>query len=375
MLSMGYFFMAAKADREYMARALELAEKGRGKTSPNPMVGAVVVKRGRIVGEGYHQALGKAHAEVVALRKAGNKTQGATLYVTLEPCCHTGRTGPCTEAILAAGISRVVYASKDPDPRVAGNGASILRKAGVDVVNGILKQETCDLNEGYFTYHYLGRPFIIGKIAQTLDGKIATLSGESKWITGRESRTVAHRLRGEVDAIVVGSNTVRQDDPELTVRHVRGDNPYRIILSANLTFSMKSKLIVANEDYKTIVATNSKSARLLARKKLSRIPIIWSLKTDSTGLIDPDDFVDRALDFGLRSILIEGGGKVLGSFLQAGLVDKLFVFTAPKVLGGGIDAFANIGNRSLSRAIELKRMHVEASGADLVISGYPAREK
>jgi diaminohydroxyphosphoribosylaminopyrimidine deaminase/5-amino-6-(5-phosphoribosylamino)uracil reductase len=367
--------MATKADRQYMARALELAAKGRGKTSPNPMVGAIVVNRGKVIGEGYHQALGKAHAEVVALKKAGSKARGATLYVTLEPCCHTGRTGPCTDVILAAGISRVVYASKDPDPRVSGKGAATLRRSGIEVVNGVLKKETTKLNEGYFAFHQLGRPFIIAKTAQTLDGKIATSSGQSKWITGRESRRFAHRLRSEVDAVIIGSTTVTKDDPELTVRLVRGSNPYRIILSANLSFPMDSRLITVNDDYKTIIATSTSSARRLTRKKISRTPIIWSLRLDQSGLVDPADFVERAADFGLRSLLIEGGGKVIGSFLRAGLIDKLLVFTAPKVLGGGIDAITDLGIRQLDRAVKLERMQVETSGGDLIISGYPAVEK
>jgi diaminohydroxyphosphoribosylaminopyrimidine deaminase/5-amino-6-(5-phosphoribosylamino)uracil reductase len=243
------------------------------------------------------------------------------------------------------------------------------------VANGVRKREAVELNEQYFTYHELNRPFIIAKTAQTLDGKIATLSGESKWITGAEARKRAHALRRDVDAVLVGAGTVKKDDPQLTVRHVKGDDPYRIILSANLSFDMSCRLVEENYDYKTIVATSAASARKLARRKLVRTPIIWSLKTQKSGLIDPLDFIQRATDFGLRSILIEGGSHVIGSFLNAALVDKLVVFTAPKVLGGGLDAIPDLGIRKLDRAIQLSRTHVDTAGDDIVISGYPVVEK
>ena len=237
------FFVADSIDRKYMERALQLAEKARGRTSPNPMVGALLVKNGRVVGEGYHHAVGCDHAEIVAIKKAKKNSAGATLYVSLEPCCHIGKTRPCTEAIIRANIRKVVYAVKDPDPRVSGRGARTLKKAGLEVVGGILKKQARLLNEQFFGYHETGRPYVILKYAQSLDGRIATKSGDSKWITGPQARKFAHHLRADVDAVLVGSETVRQDDPALTVRHVPGTNPYRVIVTSSMKIPRQCRLI------------------------------------------------------------------------------------------------------------------------------------
>jgi diaminohydroxyphosphoribosylaminopyrimidine deaminase/5-amino-6-(5-phosphoribosylamino)uracil reductase len=367
--------MAETGETAYMRRALLLAEKGRGKTSPNPMVGAVIVKDGEIVGEGYHQAAGKAHAEVAALRKAGPKAQGATLYVNLEPCCHTGLTGPCTEAIIKAGIKRVVFSLKDPDPRVNGRGARILKKAGVVVDNGVLKEEARLLNESYFGYHWNGRPFVILKVAQTLDGRIATVTGDSKWISGPQSLKLAHRLRAEVDAVAVGMGTVRKDNPALTVRLVKGENPYRIVLSRTLRFPPACRLLDDNDDFKTIVAGPDRAIAGFTKTKRGKKAglIYWNVRCRRDGLLDLRDFLAKADEFKLRSILVEGGGKLAASFLKEGLVDKYIVVIAPLVLGSGVSAVDDIHARRLADAIALERCRVRKSGADFVIIGYPKR--
>lgn len=366
--------MAETAKVYYMQRALSLAEKGRGKTSPNPMVGAVIVKAREIVGEGYHRCVGKDHAELAAIKKAGRKAQGATLFVNLEPCCHTGRTGPCTDAIIKAKIKRVVYSLKDPNPQVNGKGARILKRAGVIVESGLLKREALLLNDSYLGYHKNKRPFVILKTAQTLDGRIATVTGDSNWISGPQSLKLAHRLRAEVDAVVVGMGTVREDNPALTVRLAKGKNPYRIVLSGSLDFPLRCQLLDNNSDYKTIVASTAKAIEKFSRTKRGRYSLIyWNLRTDDDGLLDLHDFVTKADDFGLRSLLVEGGGKVATSFLRAGLVDKYVIVIAPIVLGSGISAVGEINAGRLTDAISFDRYSFQKSGTDNLFIGYPKK--
>jgi diaminohydroxyphosphoribosylaminopyrimidine deaminase/5-amino-6-(5-phosphoribosylamino)uracil reductase len=368
------FFMTETADTAYMLRALNLAEKGKGKTSPNPMVGAVIVKSGEIVGEAYHRCVGKDHAERAAIKKAGSQTKGATLFVNLEPCCHVGRTGPCTEAIIKAGIGKVVFSVRDPDPRVNGKGARILKKAGVTVRSGLLKKQALQLNESYFCYHKNKRPFVTLKMAQTLDGRIATIAGESKWLSGPQSLKLAHRLRAEVDAVVVGMGTVRKDNPALTVRLVKGKNPYRVVLSQSLNFPHRCKLLDNNNDYKTIIATNGEAIERFSRTKRGRHNLIyWSLRTDSDGLLDLHDFITKAGEFGFHSLLVEGGSSLATSFLKAGLVDKYMIVMAPLVLGSGVSAVSDLHVRRLDDAVSFDRYSFQASGTDKVFVGYPKR--
>jgi diaminohydroxyphosphoribosylaminopyrimidine deaminase/5-amino-6-(5-phosphoribosylamino)uracil reductase len=374
------FFMAKKAspqraDIEYMQRALALAERARGKTSPNPMVGAVIVKNGRIIAEGYHHRAGTDHAEVLALKKAGTKAAGASIYVSLEPCCHTGHTGPCTEQLIKAGVNKVVYAVKDPDPRVNGKGERRLKKAGIEVVGGVLSQEAIRLNEIYFGNHRNHRPFIILKSVQSLDGRIATASGDSKWLSGTESLRFAHQLRAEVDAVAVGAGTVRADNPSLTVRHVRGNNPYRIVLSDSLNLPKRFRLVDDNRDYKTIIASTKSAITRFTRQRKNVKPIFWDVKKDRRGRLDLYDFIDRATAFGLRSLLIEGGAALVTSFLKAGLFDKYIIVTAPVVLGRGIEAVADLKIKKLSDAIKFSHREIIASGRDTIFIGYPERKK
>ncbi len=356
-----------------MRLAIELAEKGRGKTSPNPLVGAVIVRGSKIIGQGYHRALGREHAEVAAINKAGRKALGSTLFVNLEPCCHTGRTGPCTEAIIAAGISLVVMSTKDPNPVVNGKGIRILRKAGIEVQTGLLKQEARRLNDAYIGYYENGRPYVILKLAQSLDGRIATHNGDSKWISSAKSRKFSHGLRADVDAVVVGAGTVRRDNPALTVRNVKGSNPYRIILTESANIPPKSALLSGNGDMKTIIASSAKSLSKLPASKLRQNPIFWSLKRTSRGQLDLLDFIAKAADFGLRSILVEGGSTLATSFLKADLVDKFVAVTAPLVLGQGVSSLGNLSVNRVADAIRFDEAYDFPSGPDRIFIGYPKR--
>ncbi len=362
--------MADAADVSYMERALNLAEKGRGRTSPNPLVGAVIVKGRRVIGQGYHHAAGRDHAEVVAIKNARGGCRGATLYVTLEPCCHTGCTGPCTDAIAAAGIKRVVCAVKDPDPRVHGKGIRALRKAGVEVVGGVLRKQARAMNEQFFGYHENGRPFIVLKCAQSLDGRIATGSGDSKWITSTKSRRLTHRLRSEVDAVVVGSGTVRHDNPALTVRLVKGHNPYRIVVSSDMKLPRKCQLLQNNEDGRTIIAAACDADGQRLGKRGGPI-IFWRLRRTKNGLVDVTDLVRQAGNFGLRSILVEGGAKLATSFIAAGLVDKFVIVTAPIIIGKGLSAIGDLATKRLADAVQFERHSFDTSSRDCVFIGYP----
>ena len=353
-----------------MRRALALAEKGRGYTSPNPMVGAVLVKKGAIVGEGYHRAAGKDHAEIAALKEAGNNARGADLYVTLEPCCHTGRTGPCTAAVIKAGIRRVVVAIKDSNPLVNGNGVRQLRKAGVVVETGVLRAEAKRLNDQYFGYIENGRPFIVLKWAQTLDGRIAAVTGDSQWVSGEQSLKFAHGLRRDLDGVLVVMGTVRKDNPSLTVRRVKGRNPYRVVVSDSLRFPKTCELLDNNSDFRTVIAGSAKSIDRFSRTQRGRNVIYWAVKTNRGGLVDVKDLVARADEFGLCSLLVEGGSALLTSFIAAGLFDKVVVICAPKILGRGLDAVGDLKSRRLADSVVLDDVTASLCGRDTIITGY-----
>ncbi|MFZ1683137.1 MAG: bifunctional diaminohydroxyphosphoribosylaminopyrimidine deaminase/5-amino-6-(5-phosphoribosylamino)uracil reductase RibD [Candidatus Zixiibacteriota bacterium] len=367
--------MIRSAHAEYMYRALTLALKGKGKTRPNPMVGALIVKNGKIIAEGYHRAAGTPHAEIVALKKAGIRAKGATLYVTLEPCCHVGRTGPCTEAIIKAGIKTVVFAMIDPDPRINGRGAKMLPAAGITVVSGICENEARLLNETFHHFHTYGRPLVTLKIAQTLDGRIATSTGDSKWITGKEARTEGHRLRAESDAIVVGMGTVRKDDPSLTVRLVDGDNPYRLILTTSAKFGKTCQLLDKNKDLRTIVVSTDKKIANFARTPRGRKVMSWTVRGNRQNGLNLADIMEKCRAFGLRSLLIEGGARVATSFLKAGLVDKIVAFSAPMIIGSGVEAVGNIGITKLANAIKFDTCSIDLVGDDIRFIGTVRKGK
>lgn len=359
--------MPAENDRDYMLLALSLAERGRGATSPNPMVGAVVVRDGVIVGRGYHIRAGEDHAEVIALREAGERAKRATLYVTLEPCCHHGKTPPCSDAVIRGGITRVVAAMTDPNPKVCGGGFERLRQNGIEFEAGLLEDRARKLNETYIKYIQTGRPFVTLKLAMTLDGKIAARDGSSKWITGPEARKRVHLLRSWSDAVMVGSGTALADDPRLTVRDIEGRSPLRVILDSRLRTPLDAH--VFDDAHALVIAASAADRSKEAELKKRGIEV---METDAVEGVIP---LREALAFlGARqvtSVLCEGGGTLAGSLLRERLADKIHLFIAPKILGNGIDAFGNSGIGSMEEAIPLRDREVETIGEDLLITGYP----
>jgi len=356
-----------------MKIALDLAKKGEGFTSPNPMVGAVIVKEGKVVGTGFHKALGEAHAEVVAIDEAGDSAKGATLYVTLEPCNHTGITPPCTGKIVDANINRVIVAMKDPNPDVKGGGIDYLKQHGIDIVLGVCKDKAKKLNEAFIKYIGTKRPFVIIKCAATLDGRIATKTGDSRWVSGKESRAFVHRLRHAVDAIMIGINTVKQDDPSLTTRlnDLKGHDPFRIILDTHLAISENAKVLRLNSASDTIIVTgNSISEKKKTQIENKRIRIIKSPVKD--GLIDLDSLMDRLGDFNITSVLIEGGSRVIAKALDEKIVDKIIFFYAPKIMGGddGVPVCKGQGPDLMKDCIPVKDINVRRFGDDVMIEGY-----
>lgn len=359
------------ADRRFMALALRLAVKGAGYTSPNPMVGAVVVQEGRIVGRGYHRRVGSAHAEVEALQDAGPQARGATLYVTLEPCHHHGRTPPCTAAVLAAGIGRVVIATRDPNPRVTGGGAEFLRTQGLRVEVGLLEQEARRLNEAFFKAVTTGLPLVIAKAACSLDGKIATRTGDARWITGEKARALGHRLRHQVDAILVGLGTVRADDPRLTTRLPRGKDAIRVILDSRLRLPLEAQVLTQKSSAPTWVACTPAAPPENIRALEERGAEVLIVPGEGDR-VDLPGLLQILGQRQVQSLLVEGGAEVHGAFFDQGLVDKFYFFYAPKIIGGrrasgvlGGQGAARVQDALLARDLTIRRL-----GSDLLISGY-----
>ncbi len=362
-------------DKHFMKMALGLAMKGEGFTSPNPLVGAVIVKDDKVVGKGYHKKAGTAHAEVKAIDDAGVFAKDSTLYVTLEPCNHFGRTPPCTGKILEAGIKRVVVAIDDPNSDVKGGGIDYLKSQGLEVLLGVCEDEAKKLNEAYLKYVRTKRPFVIIKCAATLDGRIATRTGDSQWVTGPESRKFVHRLRHAYDAIMVGIDTVKKDDPNLTTRldDMQGSDSTRVILDTNLSIPEDAKVLRLDSDCDTIIVTGNlvsgnKKARI--EKKGVRVRVIESPVKD--GLIDLDPLLDQLGALGITSLLIEGGSRVMASALAAGVVDKIVFFYAPKILGGddGVPVCKGPGPDLMNECIPVKDIKVRRFGDDVMIEGY-----
>jgi diaminohydroxyphosphoribosylaminopyrimidine deaminase/5-amino-6-(5-phosphoribosylamino)uracil reductase len=351
-------------DSYYMRRALRLAARARGRTSPNPMVGAVLVKGGRIIAEGYHRRAGSPHAEAVVLSEAGAAAMGATLFVTLEPCCHTGKkTPPCTRAIITGRIKRVVAAMQDPNPKVSGQGMAELRRAGIAVEADVLEAEARKLNEAYIKYITKDRPFVILKTAVTLDGKTATPTGESKWITCEKSRRLVHRVRSEVDALVTAIGTVQADDPELTARIRGGKNPLRVVIDPDLEISPRARLL-GNPRGTVLVtrARNRKSERLEAAG-------VRMIRYD--GRLHLDRLMRDLAGEGMMSVLIEGGASLNSHALKDGVVDRVMFFIAPKIIGGR-DSYPSVGGsfyRSLKDAWRVRDMRARRVGEDILIEG------
>ncbi|MEE4113121.1 MAG: bifunctional diaminohydroxyphosphoribosylaminopyrimidine deaminase/5-amino-6-(5-phosphoribosylamino)uracil reductase RibD [Desulfobacteraceae bacterium] len=361
------------SDIKFMQQALVLAEKGRGWTSPNPMVGALLVKDGRIVGRGYHQRAGGPHAEVNAIDHAGKRARGATLYVTLEPCNHFGRTPPCTRKILDAGIRRVVVAMGDPNPGVAGGGSKYLQECGIEVTTGICEQEARALNEAFVTWVTTGMPFVIVKCAATLDGRIATRTGDSRWVTGPASRRFVHRLRHAVDGIMVGVETVKKDDPSLTTRldGVDGSDPTRIVLDTHLSIPLTSTLLHQTSPAPTwvVCGTHAPADRQAALEAAGTRVVTAALKD---GRIDLSALMRQLGEMGITSLLIEGGGMVIGSAFAADIVNKICFFYAPKILGGddGIPICRGAGPERMRQSIAVHDLTVLRFDTDVMLQGY-----
>jgi diaminohydroxyphosphoribosylaminopyrimidine deaminase/5-amino-6-(5-phosphoribosylamino)uracil reductase len=357
-------------DRFWMKRALKLALKGTGKVSPNPRVGALLVKNGEILAEGYHALFGGPHAEAEALsRLQPGAAKGSTLYVNLEPCVHFGKTPPCTDELIRAGVKRVVVGATDPNPLVAGRGIHKLKQAGVEVQSGVLEGECVRLNRAFFKYITKKIPWVILKTAQTLDGKIAACSGQSRWISGETSRKHVHKMRSESDAVLVGIGTVLADDPELTVRGMRGAQPRRIILDSRLRIPLDSRLVRSSDPEKTVIAT-VRNAPCGKMKSLQESGVtVWILKQDAEGRVDTGALLKKAFEEGIASILIEGGNAVNTSFLKAKQVDQITLFTAPRIFGKGLDAFGDLGVLDPSDAVEFRSERWFRSGSDMVFEG------
>lgn len=359
----------------YMRRALELAEKGRGRTSPNPMVGAVLVKNGRVVGEGCHRKAGMPHAEIEALRRAGKNARGADLYVNLEPCCHFGKTPPCTEAILSAGVRKVIVGMRDPNRLVSGKGFRQLKKNGVQVVTGPLRKECERLNEVFIKFIQTGNPFVVLKTAISLDGKIATSSGESQWITGVKAREKVHQVRNEMDAIVAGARTIVKDDPFLTTRLGKKSavvkHPVRVILDNEFLVPLKSN-VFKNADTQRVLYATGKNLPASRRKQLMRRGIEILILKENKGKVDLQHLMRTLGDQDISSVLIEGGGEVNASALSAGIVDKVMVFIAPILIGGkgAPGPLGGKGVRHLKDAFKIKNMTVNQIGNDFLLEGY-----
>ena len=356
-------------DLSYIRKTFQLAKKGAGFTSPNPLVGAVVVKDGQIVATGYHRRFGGPHAEIFALDKAGRDAKGATLYVNLEPCAHYGKTPPCVDRIISSGVRRVVISTIDPNPLVNGKGIEKLRQAGIQVTVGVGEEEGLRLNEVYCKYISTGFPFVVLKIAQSLDGKIATCNGNSKWITSEQSRRMVHRLRAQYDAVLVGANTVICDNPQLNVRLVSGRAPKRIILDSQL--NIPTDAVVLNDEwaeqtYVFCCVDNPDKAAAISQKggKVVRLPA----KAD--GLLEISDVLKWLGKIGIASVMVEGGHQVFTEFLRSGLVDKIFLFVAPIFIGKGLEVFGDLSVEKIDQSLRINRYRIRRVREDFLVEGY-----
>ena len=356
-------------DENFMREALRIARHAEGRTSPNPLVGAVVVRDGKIIAEGWHRRAGTPHAEIHALNMAGSLAAGATLYVTLEPCSHFGRTPPCARAIVEAGIKKVVAAMSDPNPLVAGRGFEILRAAGVEVTVGVLEAEARALNEIFIKWVTRKLPFVTLKFACSLDGKIATVGGESQWISGEASRKFTHHLRDINDAILVGVGTVLKDNPSLTTRLVEGKNPARVIVDSNARTPLNST-VVTDKSARTIIAVteNAPSEKISALKNLG-VEIIFAGDGER---VDLRALMSELAAREISSVLVEGGGTIHFSMLKEKLADKILAFVALKILGGknSLTAVEGAGFEKLSDAVNLKNFTAQKLGEDILLSGH-----
>lgn len=369
-----------KIDEMYMERALSLAARGRGTTTPNPMVGAVIVRDGRVIGEGYHIRAGEGHAEVNAFKNAeenGEDVTGATMYVTLEPCSHYGKTPPCADKIVEKGIGRVVVGALDPNPLVAGRGIEKIRNAGIPAVTGILAERSAALNEVFMKYIVSKRPFVVLKAAMSLDGKIATADGESQWISCETSRKEVQRLRHELTGIMVGIGTVLADDPMLNCRIPGGKQPVRIVVDSHLIIPEDSRLVSSAGEYPLVVATLKNCDKVKKQKLEACGAQVLEVEANSDGHVDLNILMDRLGEMQIDSILLEGGGRLTEGALQAGIVDKVQFYIAP-ILIGGEGAKTPVEGRGihvLSKAWYISDWKAETIGDDIKITGYIRKDR
>ena len=368
--------MPKSDDVFYMRRCLELAQKGAGSVSPNPMVGSVIVYNGEIIGEGYHEKIGGPHAEVNAVASVSNEALlcHATLYVNLEPCSHFGKTPPCSDLIIEKGIPRVVIGCQDPHGAVAGKGTAKLLAAGIDTTTRVLEAESLKLNEAFVKSHTAGLPLVTLKLAQTLDGKIATSLGASRWITGKEAREEVHRLRSIYDAVIIGEATIRADDALLTVRHCSGRNPLRVVLDRQLNVPLDAKIF--GREAQTIVFASSAWTGLPKVEQLRQLGVTVVFVNEHAAELDLRQVLLELHNRQILSVMVEGGSRLSASFIREQLVDKMYMFIAPKLFGGdGLSAFAPLGVSMPDQAVNLHFEVPRFFGSDVLLEAYVVNEK
>jgi len=354
-------------DESYMKEAVGLARKGLGNTSPNPMVGAVIVRDNRVIGRGFHKEYGGKHAEINAIEDAGGNVKEAMLYVTLEPCCHYEKINPpCVGALVESGIGQVVIGTLDPNPLVNGKGVEGLLSNGIEVTTGVWGEECSRLNEAYFKHVRTGLPFVTGKYAQTLDGRIATKTGSSQWISSSDARKYAHRLRSISDCVVVGIGTVVSDNPRLNVRLVKGKEPIPVVVDSTLRVSPDAQVLNSRRQSKPIIVTTSKADGTRISSLEQAGAQILVVGQDADGRVDVTEMMERLGAMGMTSALVEGGSALITSLLRKKLVDKLVVFIAPKLLGEGLEAIGDLGILRVDDAIRLSYRKVRRLGDDLI---------
>lgn len=364
----------SELDKKFMKEALRLAKKGLGRTSPNPAVGAVIVRKGRVIASGYHKKAGDNHAEVEALSMIGGKAEaGDTLYVNLEPCNHYGKTPPCTMAILKSGLKKVVIGMSDPNPRVSGGGAGFLRERGIEVKSGVLESECRGLNEAFIKFIITGRPFVIAKSALTMDGWSATSTGNSRWITGDQSRRLVHRLRNMVDGVMVGVGTIIADDPSLTtrIRNKRGRDPIRIIVDTHLRIPQNAKVLNHDSDSMTLLAIGEDiKPGLLKGFEREGISIVKCPLKD--GRVDLNALMIELGKRSLTSLMVEGGSSVMGSMIRERLIDKFYIFKAPRIFGGddGFPMARGAGPGMMDESLMMRDIRIRRFGDDILVTGY-----
>ena len=361
----------SQADREFLKKAIQLALRGRGFVSPNPLVGAVVVREGEIVGTGCHRKFGGEHAEVEALREAGHFARHATLYCTLEPCSHFGKTPPCVNRIIEAGIKRVVLGSVDPNPLVNGRGIKVLRESNITVETGLLAEACREVNESFFKYITTRLPFVTLKISQSVDGKIADQNGQSRWISNERSRRLTHRWRWQTDAVLVGIGTVLADDPRLTVRYEEGPQPRRIVLDSHLRIPLSAKLLNDSHVERTAILVSHECKEHEKAGEIERRGAkIWRVPATLSGHLDLSQALERIGQEGVASLMVEGGRRIFTSFLEERLADRLTCFFAPIILGEGIPAFKGLEISNISEAIHLIKPRWKILGDNGLVSGW-----